>query len=94
MKILVDEMSDGWDEKLSIAEYEAYSVKKLLSQGKDLKDDPSVIRYARDNDMLLVTKDVKCGSLCKAAGIKYILIDDDEIFQRLLYLIKKSITNT
>ncbi len=35
MKILVDEMDDGMDEKLRNLGYDAYSVKKLLTEGKN-----------------------------------------------------------
>jgi len=34
LKILVDEMDDGMDEKLNDLGFEAYSVKKLLTEGK------------------------------------------------------------
>ncbi|WKT57443.1 hypothetical protein QVH35_08595 [Candidatus Nitrosotenuis chungbukensis] len=34
MKILVDEMDDGMDEKLRSLGYEAYSVKKLARRGE------------------------------------------------------------
>ena len=35
MKILVDEMDDGMDERLIQLGYDAYSVKKLRSEGKN-----------------------------------------------------------
>ena len=54
-KILVDEMDDGMDEKLKEIGYDAYSVKKLRTEGKKLHADYSVINYARENDMILVT---------------------------------------
>jgi len=37
MKILIDEMDDGWDEKLKELGYDAYSVKKLRSDGHKLR---------------------------------------------------------
>ena len=43
MKILVDEMDDGMDERLIQLGYDAYSVKKLRSEGKKLHTDYSVI---------------------------------------------------
>ena len=43
LKILVDEMDDGMDEKLNTLGFEAYSVKKLLTQGKKLRTDYSII---------------------------------------------------
>ncbi len=44
MKILVDEMDDGMDERLIQLGYDAYSVKKLRSEGKKLHTDYSVVR--------------------------------------------------
>ena len=35
LKILIDEMDDGWDEKLQMLGYDAYSVKKLRAEGKN-----------------------------------------------------------
>ena len=32
MKVLIDEMDDGWDDSLRILGYDAYSVKKLRAQ--------------------------------------------------------------
>ena len=81
MKVLIDEMDDGWDDSLRILGYDAYSVKKLRAQGHTLGDDNSVISYARENGMILVTRDNKSGSNCKKAGIPCILLDNDELFR-------------
>ena len=81
MKVLIDEMDDGWDDSLRILGYDAYSVKKLRAQGHTLGDDNSVINYARENGMILVTRDNKSGSDCKKAGIPCILLDSDELFR-------------
>ena len=64
-KILIDEMDDGWDEKLRQLGFEAYSVKKLRAEGKKLRTDYSVINYARENDMVLVTRDTESGQACQ-----------------------------
>jgi hypothetical protein len=32
LKILIDEMDDGWDEKLQLLGFDAYSVKKLRAE--------------------------------------------------------------
>ena len=45
MKILIDEMDDGWDEKLKELGFDAYSVKKLRVDGHKLRTDYSVINY-------------------------------------------------
>ena len=80
-KILVDEMDDGMDEKLNSMGYEAYSVKKLLTAGKKLRTDYSIINYAKENDMILVTRDTESGQACKENNLPCILLDNDEIFK-------------
>ncbi len=81
VKILVDEMDDGWDEKLKGLGYDAYSVKKLRMEGKKLRTDYSVINYAKENNMLLITRDTESGQACEENNLPYILLDNDEIFR-------------
>ena len=81
MKILVDEMDDGWDEKLRTLGYEAYSVKKLIMEGKKLHTDYSVITYAKENSMILITRDTESGQACEENNIPCILLDNAEIFK-------------
>ncbi len=81
MKILVDEMDDGWDEKLRTLGYEAYSVKKLIMEGKKLHTDYSVITYAKENGMILITRDTESGQACEENNIPCILLDNNEIFK-------------
>ncbi len=80
-KVLVDEMDDGMDEKLNSLGYEAYSVKKLLTDGKKLHTDYSIINFARENDMILVTRDTESGQACAENNIPCILLDNEEIFK-------------
>jgi len=81
LKILVDEMDDGWDEKLRTLGYEAYSVKKLIMEGKKLHTDYSVITYAKENGMILITRDTESGQACEENNIPCILLDNNEIFK-------------
>ena len=81
MKILVDEMDDGMDERLIQLGYDAYSVKKLRSEGKKLHTDNSVINYAKENDMILITRDTESGKACEENGLPCILLDNNEIFK-------------
>ncbi len=87
-KILVDEMDDGMDEKLSGLGYEAYSVKKLLNKGLKLHTDYSIINYARENDMILVTRDTESGQACVENKLPCILLDNDEIFKIVVEKLK------
>ena len=81
MKILIDEMDDGWDEKLKEMGYDAYSVKKLCTEGHKLRTDYSVINYAKENGMLLVTRDTESGQACEENDLPYVLLDNNEIFK-------------
>ncbi len=89
MKILVDEMDDGWDEKLRELGYDAYSVKKLQTEGKKLRTDYSVINYAKENEMILITRDTESGQACAENNLPCILIDNNEIFKIIVEKIKK-----
>lgn len=88
MKILVDEMDDGWDEKLRGLGYDAYSVKKLLTEGKKLHTDYSVINYAKENDMILITRDTESGQACAENNLPCILLDNNEIFKIIVEKLK------
>ena len=90
MKILIDEMDDGWDEKLQELGYDAYSVKKLRIAGHKLRTDYSVINYAKENNMILVTRDTESGQACDENGLPYILLDNNEIFNIVVDKLKKS----
>jgi len=89
LKILVDEMDDGMDERLRVIGYDAYSVKKLRSEGKKLHADYSVINYARENNMILVTRDTENGIACNENNLPYILLDNEEIFKIVVEKLKQ-----
>lgn len=84
MKVLVDEMYDGIDAKLKEFGYEAYSVKKLIVEGKKLASDYSVIKYAEENGMVMVTEDTEVGKACKENNIPCVLLDNETIFRIIL----------
>ena len=88
LKILVDEMDDGMDEKLREIGYDAYSVKKLRTEGKKLHTDYSVINYAKENGMLIITRDTESGQACEENNLPYILLDNEEIFKIVLEKLK------
>ena len=87
-KILIDEMDDGWDDKLRNMGYDAYSVKKLRTDGHKLRTDGhklrtdySVINFAKENNMILVTRDTESGQACEENNLPFILLDNEEIFK-------------
>ena len=81
MKILIDEMDDGMDERLIQLGYDAYSVKKLRTEGEKLHTDYSVINYAKENNMILITRDTESGQACEENKLLCILLDNNEIFK-------------
>ena len=89
MKILIDEMDDGWDEKLKELGYDAFSVKKLRTAGHKLRTDYSVITYAKENNMLLVTRHTESGQACEENNLPFILLDNNEIFKIVVDKLKK-----
>ncbi len=89
LKILVDEMDDGWDEKLKQLGYEAFSVKKLRAQGLKMRTDFSVITYAKENNLVLITRDTESGQACEESGIPFVLLDNEEIFKLVAEKLKK-----
>ena len=88
VKILVDEMDDGMDEKLNEMGYDAYSVKKLRVDGLKLHTDNSIINYAKENNMILVTRDTESGEACDENNIPCILLDNNEIFKLVIEKLK------
>ncbi len=89
MKILVDENLDGMDERLKEEGYDAYSVRKLQITGKKLGSDYSIINYARENNMILVTRDTENGIACNENDLPYILLDNEEIFKIVVEKLKQ-----
>ena len=74
-------MDDGMDEKLRDMGYDAYSVKKLRAEGLNLHTDYSVINYAKENGMILITRDTESGEACNENNIPCVLLDSNEIFK-------------
>jgi len=89
MKILVDENLDGMDERLKEKGYDAYSVRKLQLAGKTLGSDYSIINYARENNMIIVTKDTEFRKASEENDFPLILLDDEEIFKVIVEKLKK-----
>ena len=92
MKILVDEMYDGLDEKLNQlgADYEAYSVKKLIEQEKKpLRSDYSVISYVKDNGMVLVTEDKENEKGCRENNIPRVCLNKEQVFKTIVECLKE-----
>lgn len=89
VKVLVDEHSDGWDERLQELGFDAQSVRKLNHSGVNLKTDFSVLNYAKQNKMILITRDKENIQACKENNIPCISLDDDSVFQLALIELEK-----
>ena len=91
MDALIDEMYDGFDEKINDfnLKCKAHSVKKLIADGKPLKTDYSVINYAKDNGMVLITADIESSKGCEENDIPCILISQNSILDTMVEQLKK-----
>jgi len=90
MKILVDEMYDGLDEKLKKEGYsEVQSVKKLINEGEKMASDFSVLTHAKENDMILITADVENKKGCDENGIKCITHGQNSLLDYALKELEK-----
>ena len=69
------------DERLMSMGYDAYSVKKLRAEGLNLHTDYSVINYAKENSMILITRDTESGEACNENNIPCVILDSNEIFK-------------
>ncbi len=89
MKILVDENLDGMDERLKEHGYDALSVRKLNMAGEKLGSDFSVIQYAKENNLIVVTKDKEYRKASEENDFPLILLDDEEILKVIIEKLKK-----
>ena len=89
MKILVDENLDGMDERLKEHGFDAYSVRKLQKTGEKLASDYSIINYARENNMIIVTKDTEFRKASEENNFPLILLDEEELFKIIVEKLKK-----
>ena len=88
LKILVDENLDGMDEKLREKGFDTYSVRKLQIEGKKLGSDYSIINYARENNMIIITKDTEFRKASEENNFPLILLDDEEILKVIVEKLK------
>jgi len=48
-----------------------------------------VINYAKENGMILVTRDTESGQACQENDLPYVLLDNDEIFKIVIDKLKQ-----
>lgn len=89
LKILVDEMLDGTDEKLRNAGYDASSVKRLIEQGEIMHSDFSVLKHVEKHDMVLITEDEQHIRGCEENGMIAVRYGQNETFENLVMKLGK-----
>ena len=73
MKLLLDEMYAGLKEYFEILGWDVLTVQDAGLQGAK---DREIIEYAKKNNLLLVTQDLKPANLAELAGVKYVVISN------------------
>jgi predicted nuclease of predicted toxin-antitoxin system len=73
LKLLLDEMYAGLKEYFEILGWEVKTVQEAGLQGAKDKD---VVKYALNNNLLLVTQDQKPAEMAQLKGAKYVLISN------------------
>lgn len=87
--ILLDEMYEGKAKELRQRGYEAVSVKELRDLGFSLKFDYSVIKYAEENGMVLVTEDKESHGGCLENNIPSVLLGQNSSVDEIIESVKK-----
>ena len=73
MKLLLDEMYAGLKEYFETLGWEVLTAQEVGLNGAKDKD---IVKYANNNDLLLVTQDQKSADLAELTGVKYVLISN------------------
>jgi predicted nuclease of predicted toxin-antitoxin system len=73
LRLLLDEMYTGLKEYFEILAWDVLTVQEAGLRGAKDKD---VVKYALNNNLLLVTQDQKPGELAHLKGAKYVLISN------------------
>ncbi|MCP8308364.1 MAG: DUF5615 family PIN-like protein [archaeon] len=73
MRLLLDEMYSGLKEYFETLGWDVLTVQDVGLQGAKDKD---IIEYAKNNNLLLVTQDLKSADLADLKGVKYVLISN------------------
>ena len=82
--VLFDEMYDGKDIELGQRGYDAYSVKKLRLTGEPLQYDYSVLKYAEENKMILITEDPENYGGCQENNLPCIKLGQNPSIEEIV----------
>ena len=82
MEFLLDE------NVLGLARFLANRVKyrKVGDDGCPAKeaDDPEIVKFAKENNLIIVTKDIKMIKECEFENMKYITLDDTDFAKKII----------
>ncbi|MEM2955251.1 MAG: DUF5615 family PIN-like protein [Nitrososphaerales archaeon] len=91
MKLLLDEMYSGLKEYFETLGWDVLTVQDVGLQGAK---DKEIIDYAKNNNLLLVTQDLKSADLADLKGVKYVLISNAMIAKMADAKIREKYQNT
>ena len=86
MKILLDEMYTGLGEILESMGYDVLTVPEV---GLNAKRDVDVVRYAKANNLVLVTQDSLTSEIAEANQIDYVIVRPNDIASVIDQKLKK-----
>ncbi len=89
LPLLLDEMYEGRAEELRKLGYEAVSVRELRELGFGLQHDYSIIKYAEENDMILVTREQETYDGCLENNIPSVLLGENPSVNDIVDSVKK-----
>lgn len=71
IRLLLDEMYTGFKEYLEVLGWEAVTVEEVGLKGAP---DSKIVKYAEENNLLLVTEDQKLADLADISDVPYVLV--------------------
>ena len=69
--------------------YTRVSSQKQVTQGSGLESQHAAcLAYAKENNMILITRDTESGQACEENDLPCVLLDNDEIFKIVIEKLK------
>lgn len=84
LEFFLDEHVEGFGKKLLELGHKVQYVKKLKEKEEKFRNDFNLLLYAKENNMIFVTKDKEPGQACKDNNIPCIWLSDERIFDEMI----------
>ncbi len=84
LNFLLDENVEGFDKKLLQLGHQVEYVTALKKKDEKFSNDFNVIMFAKENNMILITKDKEPGKACEDNKIPCIWLSDDRTFDEMV----------